>query len=637
MNAPGRHLLIPPHLSEDHLIAYLDGELPRPQMDSAGAHLGSCWSCRSRAVEVQAGIDNFMRARAELLPEDSVVSEPRVEQFRQRLARHAIASEAEPPPLQERFEHWRSRFRRPVAAFFAHRQAVLASVVVTCVLVAMFTDSLNTRVSADTVLFRAENYETSHFPEAGKVTRTSVQVERVDHKNNNNVGKQLGTLTIVRDSVSSLVYVSARSASGEAETATVKDVREVAKPLLHVLFSNGQADSSLVQYLSSQQWVPDVSVAEFRQLAAWGIGGEALARRQGGTFELYYPFAPNHPSGIAQTLLRVNAGTYALASLSIFSREDDSEYRFTLTSLSAEPRSTEMARLFAPGESTKGATNPARSLPELSRPVPLSYANSHASEAEVSVADALHRVDACLGEEIYLFPMSDGSLLVQGLVDSSARRDIIRQALKSAAGPLRVEVYVPRELKNGSELYPSPDPSAPEPRGGDSSASATLADLSGATVPLHETLYAHFYKLGSSAEDVNKQVALFSDEIVTLARQTFLHAWALKRLDREFSPERTAGLSAAVLQKVEQIRRDHERWISTITHRQTDMLSPIAGSDVTSGVARAVAGGESSDTLLRLAQEQNDLVRSLFTTSPRTPETATSLTRLMVVLRHLGS
>jgi hypothetical protein len=156
-------------------------------------------------------------------------------------------------------------------------------------------------------------------------------------------------------------------------------------------------------------------------------------------------------------------------------------------------------------------------------------------------------------------------------------------------------------------------------------------------MPLHETLYAHFYKPGSSAEDVNKQVALFSDEIVTLARQTFLHAWALKRLDREFSADRTSGLPAAVLQKVEEMRRDHDRWISSITRRQTDMLSPIAGPDITSGVAQAVAGRENSDALLRLAQEQNELVRSLFTTSQRTPETANSLTRLMVVLRHLGS
>lgn len=640
MSASGKHFLIPPHLTDDKLVAYLDGELPRAEMEAARSHVGSCWSCRTRAAEVQAGIDKFMQARAEVMPDESFLADSRVEQFRQRLARHAIAVEAELPPLPERIENWGSRFRGQVAALLQHRQVVLASVVVVCLLVAMFTDSLNTRVSADTVLLRAQNYETVHLPEAGTVTRTSIRVERLDHKNldhKNNVEKQLGTFTLVRDSESSLTYVSAQSISGEVQTATVKDVKQMAKPLLEVLMSDGNVASPLGQYLGSQQWVPDVSVAEFRQLSGWGIGGEALARRQGGTFELYYPFAPNHPSGIAAALLRVDASSYSLMSLSIFTRGDGSEYRFTRTSFSPEPRTTEMARLFAPSEIAKLPPSAGRALPEVKRPVPLSYANSHASEAEVSVAEALHRVDACLGEEVYLFPMSDGSLLVQGLVDSSARRDIIRQALRSVPGPLRVEVYVPRELKSGSELYPSPDPSVPESPGASGSPSATLADLSGATMPLHETLYAHFYKPGSSAEDVNKQVALFSDEIVTLARETFLHAWALKRLDREFSAERTSGLPAAVLQKVEQMRRDHDRWISSITRRQTDMLSPIAGPDITAGVAQAVAGRESSDALLRWAQEQNELVRSLFTTSQRTPETATSLTRLMVVLRHLGS
>jgi len=635
MNLPNKQLLTPPHLSDAQLVAYLDGELPRSEVDAARSHVGGCWSCRSRAVEVQAGIDNFLRARAELMPDDSVLAESRVEQFRQRLARHAMAADAEHPPLGERIEQWGGRFRGQVAALLQQRQVVVASAVVVCLLVLMFTDSLNTRVSADTVLVRAENYETSRLPAAGKVARTSVRVERLDHKNN--VEKQLGTLTLVRDSVSSFVYLSAQSVSGQVETATVKDAKQVAIPLLHVLLSDGSVASAMVQYLTSKQWVPDVSVAEFRQLAGWGIGGQAFARRQGGTFELHYPFAPNHPSGIAETLLRVNAGDYSLTSLSIFTSGDDSEYRFTRTSFSPEPRTSEMARLFAPGEPSKASSSPSRTLPELKRLVPLSYANSHASEAEVSVAEALHRVDACLGEEIYLFPMSDGSLLVQGLVDSGARRDIIRRALKSVAGPLRIEVYVPRELKSGSELYPSPDPSVPESSSGGGSPSATLADLSGATMPLHETLYAHFYKPGSSTEDVNKQVALFSNEIVTLARQTFLHAWAVKRLDREFSPERTSGLPASVLQKIDGMRRDHDRWISTITHRQTDMLSPIAGTDIAAGVAQAIADRGSSDALLRLAQEQNDLVRSLFTTSQRTPETAASLTRLMVVLRHLGS
>lgn len=635
MNAPAKHPLIPPHLGDAQIVAYLDGELARWEMNAAKAHLESCWSCRSRMGEVQHTVDSFLDARTVLLPDESVLLDPPVEQFRQRLARHAGASEAATLPFREQLAEWRARFLNSASGFLQYRRAVLASVVAACLLVVMFTDVLNTRVSADTVLLRAANYETSHLPEAGHVTRTSLRVDRIDRSTN--VQKPLGTITLVRDSASSVVYVSANSSSGETENAAVKDVEQIAQPLLHVVFSSDDADPSLVQYLTTKQWIPDISIGEFRRLVGLRGSTEASARRQDGTFEVHYPFAPGHSSGITEMLLRVDARDYAPTGLSIFTASDGgSEYRFTRTSFSSEVRTPAMALLLMPTMSSTMPATAARPEPQISRAVPLSYANSHATESEVVLAETLHKLDSCLGEEINLFPMSDGSLLVQGLVDNSARRDTIRRALKSVSGALRVEVYVPRELKSGSELYKPPDQSFEALSAASSAPSTTLADLSGDSMPLHEVLYRHFLKSEGSPQDTDKQVALFSDEIVTLARQTFLHAWALKRLDREFSPQRTSGLSASVLQTIEQMRQDHRRWISTITRRQAEMLTPIAGPDVTSNVAQ-VADGQDSDTLLRLAQEQNDLVRSLFTTSQQSPQPATSLTRLIVVLKHLGA
>jgi len=635
MSAQGKHLLIPPHLGDPQIVAYLDGELARSEMNAAKAHLESCWSCRGRMGELQHRVDSFLDARAVLLPDESVLAESRVEQFRQRLARHASASEAANMPLREQFAEWGIRFRNSASALLQYRNALVASVVAICLLVVMFTDVLNTRVSADTVLLHASNYEASHLPEAGRVTRTSVQVERIDRRTN--AQKPLGTITLVRDSASPAVYVSVDSSSGKTENATVKDEDRIAQPVLNAVFSGENADPSLVQYLTAQQWVPDMSVSEFRRLVQLRGNTEASARRQDGNFELRYPFAPGHPSGIAETLLRVDARDYAPTGLSIFTAGGDggSEYRFTRTAFSSEPRTTEMAMLFAPTIPSQASAT-LRPEPQMSRAVPLSYANSHATEGEVSVAEVLHKLDTCLGEEVNLFPMSDGSLLVQGLVDSPARRDVIRRALKSIDGPLSVEVYVPRELKSGSELFKPPDEPAEGLSSSGSASSATLAELSGDSMPLHEMLYRHFLKSEASPQDTDKQVALFSNEIVTLARQTFLHAWALKRLDQEFAPQRIAGLPASALQKIEEMRQDHRRWISTITRRQAEMLSPVAGPDVTSNVAQAVVG-QDSDTLLRLAQEQNDLVRALFTTSQQTAEPANSLTRLIVVLKQMGT
>ncbi len=636
MGVSSQHSLNPPHLSDAQIVAYFDGELPRREFDSARAHMESCWSCRSRMGEVQDNIDNFLHARAVLLPKESSLSDLRVEQFRQRLARHAGATQSVSLPFREQMAQWRIGIRDSASAVLQYRRAVLAAVVSVCLLAVMFSDLLNTRVSADTVLLRAESYETRHLPAAGRVNTTSVRIEKIDR--NSHGAKALGTITLVQDSLSTATYVTAQSASGGSAQATVKDTAQIAEPLLQVVLASSNDDPELVRYLSAEHWVPDLSIGQFRRLIESRGSTQVSARRNRGEFELDYPFAPGHASGIQETLLRVDAADYAPTSLSILTGgiSGGNEYRFTRTTFSSGPRTLEMARMFSPFEPSSISPDPVHSLPQLSRPVPVPYARSRATEGEVSLAEALHRLDSCLGEEVYVFPMSDGSLLVQGLVDSPARRTALREALRPVSGSFRVEVYVPREIRNGSELYKPPDQAAEDSSTSTSPESATLADLSGTGVPLHDVLYQHFSKPGDSSEDTNKQVALFSNEIVTLARQTFLHAWALKRLEREFSPARSSGLPASVLQRIEQMREDHRRWISTITKRQAEMLAPVAGPEVMSGVEN-VARAQDSDTLLRLAQEQNELVRMLFTTSPQTPVPATGLARLITVLKHMGS
>jgi hypothetical protein len=233
--------------------------------------------------------------------------------------------------------------------------------------------------------------------------------------------------------------------------------------------------------------------------------------------------------------------------------------------------------------------------------------------------------------------MSDGSLLVQGLVETPARREAIRQVLRNVSGKLQVQVYLPRELKSGSELYSPPDEFENKPSAGPPQGSTTLADLSSARMPLYDRIYKHFATPGMGGEATDKQVAMFSSEVVTMAQQTFLHAWALKRLDREFSSARTAGLPGSSLAVVEQLRQDHRRWISTYAHKQTEMLSAVEDPALMANAAGLGGTQQSDSDLLRLAQEQNDLVRALFTTSQPTTEPETVLSRLMTLLHRMGS
>jgi anti-sigma factor RsiW len=638
--ARNQNMVNAPHLHNAQIVAYLDGELPHEELQSVRAHLEKCWTCRSWVGVVQNSIDRFVETRKTLLPADTAFDATRVEQFRQRLARHAAESEASASWADRLVEGWATRRNRLTNAGFVvlqHPKAALAAVLAVTLVAVMFTDAVSTRVSADTVLSKAEIYETAHAPKTGQVTRTAVRVQRIDR--HSGAPQDLGTLTVFHDSASPLVYVSATQVAGGLGAAA-SAMADPAAGALHAVLSNDPQDAQLEQYLVRQHWVPDVSVAGFRGLIAARDSSEAAVRKAGPTLELHYPFSAGHPSGITEAMLRVDSTDYSPKSLSIIEAHDnaDREYRFTRTATSVEPRSAELVHLTPPADISLPTGRDGSTTPSTQRAVPLSYLNSHATEQEITVAEALHRADACLGEEVYLFPMSDGALLVQGLVDTPARREAIRQALRTVSGRLRIEVYLPRELRNGSELLNPPDRFDEKPAVSVApSTTATLADLSSAKMPLYDRLYQRFSQPGASADDTNKQVAVFSNEVVTLARQTFLHAWALKKLDREFSAQRTAGMSASALEKVEQIRQDHRRWISTLSRRQAEMLSRVAGSDLVDGASQVANSQQDSDSLLRLAQEQNDLVRSLFTTSARPLETGEGLSRLLSVLHRMGA
>ncbi len=637
--APNRFPKNPPHLNEAQALAYLDGELPREEREFASLHLEGCWICRALMTDLQKSIEGFLEVRSLVLPEESAFAGSRVEQFRQRLSRHAESAQRQPAYLRDQVRSWSAGMSQGVRQLTARRTAALALGLVAILLVVMLSDVLNTRVSADTVLARAQEYESAHHPEQGQVRRTSMRVEKLSTRRK--LIQPLGTLELVRDSAEAQTYVKARSIAGRLEETVISEnLRQNSRKLWSAVFDGD--DAQLASYLQTSGWTPDLSPSSFRALAAGRPGISASASHVGGAYEVRYDFPASDPSGISQALLQVSSSDYSPNAMSLVlgSGDAETEYRFTRTSSSIEPRTEEVARLFPAMAGTRSAASNGRSLPALAKPTPLSYLNSKATVQEVSIAAALHKVDACLGEEVYIFPMSDGSLLVQGLVDNPARRDAIRQALRSVADNIRVEVYTPHEIKSGTDLYNPPDrfslQAASDPG---SSNTASMAEISSTQTPLYARLTRHFARAGDTEEDTQKEVSVFSNEVVVTARQTFLHAWALKRLESEFSAARINGLPSDSLALIDQIRGDHRRWISTLAQRQSELLWQIADAGVAAGTGSSDLGKLDADTLLHLAEAQNDLVRSLFTVAVAGKDTDAdpSLTRLIALLHRMSS
>ena len=53
------------HLTAQHMLSYLDGELPRAQRRLAREHLQSCWTCRSEIEGLKADIAMILDVQRE--------------------------------------------------------------------------------------------------------------------------------------------------------------------------------------------------------------------------------------------------------------------------------------------------------------------------------------------------------------------------------------------------------------------------------------------------------------------------------------------------------------------------------------------------------------------------------------------
>ncbi|HVH88738.1 MAG TPA: hypothetical protein VM912_18615, partial [Terriglobales bacterium] len=389
------------HLTDEQLLAFLDGEMPASEMEMARTHIGICNECGIRMASFEECSESFLALRKMSFPDDPLLRELPISQFRERLARHA-----ESRSKKSSFDgSWRPRFVGGMAALSHRRKPVLAIAVAIALAIATTMSLLDSTASAETVLLRAEAYESHRKPDSGYLAQEVLQMEKIDEKHG--TGERVGTIVLIHDSTSPAVYIKSDFAAAHPEEGTASSDYDMGSLARRAFGSANVLDSSVLLYLEKQHSFPDVSVSEFRKLIAGRGNQESSTKRKGTALEVHYPFAPGHPSGIREAVLLVNRGNYSPERVSLFTGTQDAshEYRFTRTSFSVKDRTPQLAQLFHPREAgVPPAGTGSRAAGTI--PTPLAYADSHAVDAEVAAAQALHETSACLGEEIYVFPMS---------------------------------------------------------------------------------------------------------------------------------------------------------------------------------------------------------------------------------------
>ena len=609
---------LPRHLDDDDLICYLDGEVTRAEQDFARTHLEGCWNCRSRLLSVQNSIESFLRLRKQVRPPEVPPSTAVMAQFRRRLSEHRTV----PAGVHLQFRRWlrslvSSPFERSssgrllpdLSLISIYKKTALASALAVVALVTLLFDPFGlNQVSADELLSRAGAYEFLNESPSGKVVRARVRVDRIAVASH--LETKIGEIELAEDSLTSSVHISAHHASGGTDQETLSDREKLSEVNLFA----GEFIPVTARYLTVHSLFPQVSVSAYRRLIAGrGLAGNdgAFTAIKGDTYELHHPFPAAHSSGITETVLVLNAQSYAPRAISIFATDgrERFEYRLTRTAFERVDRTPEVARLFE--SSSDGTLLNARSdsghatpetLSELKTGDPKLETAEASADLEVEVLRLVHQAGADLGEQISVTRSVHGPVRVNGIVDSDQRKNEILRALQPLAGNPAVRI----EVKTVAEAM------AERRDKRDASRTTTIegVEVAADTFPAYQDLRARMS---------DEEARVFAARMVSRSHSAMRHAWALKRLMAQFSASDLATLQPEARAKWIALIQSHARQFESENRSLREQLQPIFGSG-SAGVppaASSVTGDaeliRAVERLIALASTNYEVVRSAFT------------------------
>lgn len=617
------------HPSDEELLRSLDAELPPEELQRIRAHVAECTACRaevSAMKEALGVVQEFRDAQVSTLGAEQTAQI--IEGFRSVLEQHAQKGQRADISVRKprtRNYHWRS-----LGALWSYRVPILAGIVAFAVVLATTLTLHETTVSADTLLSRSEQRDISRLPADAPISRAILHIRVLSPVS----GKEQAAeeFVLLSDTQAHEAHLEWASRQGRRNFWSSAGTEFWGTLSARAFGDYPVFDPALLHYMQQQDFFPDASASQFRKLIANRGGSETHVRKGEASYGLDYVFSENHPSGIRNAVLWVSKQNYDPFQLSIFTGNDASlmEYRISRESSIFEKRTSQDARLLSP------APNPSvpAAIPEPAHApamAPLKYAEISASPGEVRATELLHKLNACLGEEVYVYPMSDGSIVVQGLVESIERRKTLTNALMTD-GSIRAQIFTPDQLRAGIHLFASPyADSSVSAASSDSLGDEQSADLSGRQMAFHDELVASFQSEGKTSDEAQRAVAAYSSELSALSQKVLLHAWAMERLDTEFSISRTAGLAKPELDTLRVLRQDHRQHIRELVRAELALLARIP---VGEGLPR-VQTTPSAEETLSLAKEQEKLVRALFTASRQNARKSEALTRLLQTLHGL--
>lgn len=333
-----------------------------------------------------------------------------------------------------------------------------------------------------------------------------------------------------------------------------------------------------------------------------------------------------HPHGLLSASLTLNkADLHAIEQRFIVARAGElREYRFSEIGFEKKPAENVSPDLFQPDpellsggvkgrEGNKGLVPFDSTDPKSPAPKPSAVVAS--PELEIEVTYLLNRIKADLGEQVSLSRTAGGTLRIEALAETDARKDEILRAL----GPVSNNPAVKIEVSTVAEALK---------RRQDRSNNMTVREVEVANnrTPADAELRAYFAARLVGREAIDEEISRYANRVMSRSRQALLHASALKKLAARFSPAELRDLApqarATWLAMIREHAIGYQREAATLRQE----LRPIfGGSEDGPGETVSEANlAQSAARLVELSYANDEAVRAAFTISAERKE-ATSI------------
>ncbi|MCI0628837.1 MAG: zf-HC2 domain-containing protein [Acidobacteria bacterium] len=585
------------HPTDRELFLYVNGELAPKTAERIDSHLESCWPCGVKKDRWAGSISAFMEYHGTALGSSSEPPPEALSCFEAKLKRMTSQPEK---PLFRLLDALTPRRWPPLSTKLA---AGLAAVLLVAFLMSRWTSV--SPVSANEVLQRSQQAEEQRIQ--GVPGPVVYQKLRVRRRSSDIVTEETVTWETWNDVKSGRSRQRADGADGPRPIDSQKDsptsteqapVPRVLAELRELLRDNHLDSRRPLSAFSYEVWRRSI------QNRTEQVSETTLPDGRAALTVTTVPAGPIATNGVTRAELVVLADTWHPVEQRLAA--GNRSYELTETNFEVLALSSLGSSFFA--DITSPAPHrPFPKGPQLS-PAP-SLGPVELVSREIEAHYALHRLRACLGEQVEVKSDPIGGVTVRGLVSNADRKEELLWTLKSLPR-VTAQIQTVEEALNSKPVQPESLTAQGEETETLVQTEVPVQVRTGES-PTQNQLERYFAKVlstGSPQRDdagsvptVRERIMEFSNQTASLTQAALSEAWALRRLAEWYPALKTNSLPSSAKWLLENMLQDHRTALKEQLAQWRKLLTPvlltIVGNQATSsdhGQARPPGIGELS-------------------------------------------